>query len=698
MSSKRYSHRIYILTAMVLVACGVLLTQLYDFQINHQPKFRAMVPSNYEVTVREPGVRGEITDRNGVTLAQNTLNFQLSFNLKEIHQDYLTHYRSIAKEDRGEILEDIVSIINQWVRPHLAQQGVDAEYSARALEAHYKTHGGLVPFVFRDDLSYDQMAHFSEFSLSLPGVYVTANPRRKYPFKALASHCLGYLKQWEKGDIPPQFKHYVGDPKGISGVEASMDQYLRGSEGIRTILKNEKGKNLKISDYQAPAQGSKVELTLDARIQFLTETVLRRAGRAAAVVIDVRNGEILAMASVPDFNPNDFIPNITVERYGQYRDNLSGPFLNRAISTFPPGSTFKLPAALTAAAHGFHDIECDCSGYTAYGKAKIRCWKTWGHGSLHLQEAIQRSCNPYFMKLANNLGSQKMVDGFIMLGLGNPTGVRLPRESSGIIPGSKAWQRRNRNNRITPALTGMLSIGQGDSEATPLQMASLIAGIANGGTLYHPRIVRRVIHPLLGEQIKNRPRVKLELTKQGITTTQIEDIRQGMHRAAHKLGGTARLAAPTGIEVGAKTGTAQTSDLGIKTHVAWTVAFAPYDNPRYAIAVAVKRGGSGGKVAAPLVKLILNGIFAQESGQRLPLAPIDPYEGNIDLIAEISIPENNALMATFMADGETGDEASSIVIIPTELEEDEDNLPTPSIRPEVDSRGSTPPRAIPVDE
>ncbi|WP_018969832.1 penicillin-binding protein 2 [Rubritalea marina] len=698
MPSKRYSYRIYLLTATVLVACGVLLTKLYDFQINHQPKFRSMVPSNYEVKVREPGVRGEITDRHGITLAQNTINYQLSFNLREIQQDYLQHYRELPEEQRPEAFPDIVTIINQWVRPHLAKQGVDNDYSAKALEAHYNTHGGLVPFVFKDNLSYDQMAHFSEHNLALPGVYVMANPRRHYPYQALASHTLGYLKQWEKGDIPPQFKHYVGDPKGIAGVESTMDSYLRGSEGVRTILKNEKGKNLRVSDYQPPAQGSQVELTIDARIQYLTETVLRRAGRAAAVVLDVRNGEILAMASVPDFDPNDFIPNISVERYSYYRDNPSGPFLNRAISTFPPGSTFKLPAALAAAANGIHDTECDCIGYTTYGKAKIRCWKTWGHGELRLQEAIQVSCNPYFMKLANLLGSAKMVDSFNMFGFGSPTGVQLPRESSGIITGSKAWQRRNRNNRITPALNGMLSIGQGDAEATPLQMATLVGGIANGGTLYHPRIIRRVIHPELGEQIKNRPRTKLDLTKQGITTGQIEDIRLGMHRAAHKLGGTARLAAPTGIEVGAKTGTAQTSDLGIKTHVAWTVAFAPFEEPRYAVAVAVKRGGSGGKVAAPLVKLILNGIFAKEAGQRLPLDPLEPYIGNTDLIAEISIPENNALMATFMANGESGDEASSIVIIPTEPEPEDENIPTPSIRPEVDTRGTLPPRAIPVSE
>ena len=617
MSTPRYRYRIYILTLLVLVGCGALLTQLYDFQIERQDEFRKQVPSNYEVRVREPGVRGEITDRNKVVLAKNNLNYQLVFNLKEIHMDYLKQFkekhRTTPKSERPEPI-GIVGIINQWVRPKLAAQNIDSKYSSRALEAHYKTHGGLVPFVFRDDLTYDQFAHFAEHSLELPGVMVRVSPRREYPFGSLASHILGYLKQWEKGDISAEFKHYTGDPKGISGIEASMNQYLRGSEGVRTILKNEKGKDLRDVDYLKPAQGSKVELTIDAKAQYLTETVLRRAGRAAAVVMDPRTGEVLAMASVPDFDPNDFIPNISSKRYAYYRANTSAPFINRAISTFPPGSTFKIATAVAGCLNGLHDTRCNCIGYTTYGKKRIRCWKHSGHGTLGLAEAEQRSCNPYFMNIANILGTEKMVNTFKLLGLGKETGIRLPKESSGIVPGSSEWRRRSRKNNITPALNGMLSLGQGDSEASPLQLATLVSAVANGGRLYQPRIVREVSHPDLGIQISNRPKLKVDLIKEGLQPAHMETIRDGMHRAAHKVGGTARRAVPEGIQIGAKTGTAQTSDLGMKTHVAWTVAFAPYDDPRYVVVVAVKRGGSGGAVAGPLVKLILTGLFAQENG------------------------------------------------------------------------------------
>lgn len=701
MSQPRYRYRIYILTVLVLVGCGVLMTQLYDFQIERQDEFRKQVPSNYEVRVREPGVRGEITDRNAVVLAKNNLNFQLVFNLKEIHQDYLVQFKEKHKNtDPSERppAPGIVEIINSWVRPKLAEQKIDAKYSATALETHYKTHSGLVPYVFRDDLTYNQFAHFAEHNLELPGVSVRVSPRREYPYGSLASHILGYLKQWEKGDISEEFKHFTGDPKGISGIEATMDDYLRGSEGVRTVLKNEKGKNLRDVDYLKPAQGSKVELSIDAKAQYLTETVLRRAGRAAAVVMDPRTGEVLAMASVPDFDPNDFIPNISSKRYAYYRDNKSAPFINRAISNFPPGSTFKIATAIAGCLNGQYATRCNCIGYTPYGKARIRCWNHSGHGTLGLAEALQRSCNPFFMNIANTLGSDKMAATFSMLGLGEQTNIRLPKESSGIVPGSPQWSRLSRKNNITPALNGMLSLGQGDSEASPLQLAALVSAVANGGKLYQPRIVREVSHPDLGIQIANRPKLRVDLSQKGLKPEHIATIRDGMYRAAHQSGGTASKAAPDGIKIGAKTGTAQTSDLGIRTHVAWTVAFAPYDDPRYVVVVAVKRGGSGGKVAGPLVKLILTGLFAQENGQELPLAKQSPYIGNTDLIAEITLPQENPLAAAFAADGETGDEASSIIVIKTAPDPSDTPLPKPTIRAEIDRRGSVIPRAIPVAE
>lgn len=700
MKETRYKYRLYLLTLLVLVGCGVLLTNLYKVQIERQEEFQEMMPDNYEVRIREPGVRGEITDRNGITLAKNLIDYQVVFDLEEIHRDYIENNKSNNPEEeygKPKKRPDIVTIVNEWVRPRLAVHNLDISYSARALSAHYKTHGGLVPYVFRDDLTYEQFAHFAEHNLELPGVYVRVAPRRVYPYGALGSHVVGFLKQWEKGDVPPEFKHYIGDSKGIDGVEATLDQYLRGSEGIRTVLKDEKGKTLRDVDYTRPGPGSEVELTIDARAQYLTETVLRRAGRAAAVVMDPRTGEVLAMASVPDFDPNDFIPSITAAKYKEYRANKGAPFLNRAISNFPPGSTFKLPTAIAGCLNGQHGAYCNCIGYTKYGSVPIRCWKTSGHGSLGLAEAIQRSCNPYFMQIANTIGTEKMVNTFENLGLGKTTGIRLPNESPGILPGSQDWKRRFRSKSMTPALTGMLSIGQGDSEATPLQMAALVSSIANGGRYYQPRIVRKVTHPTLGVQIADRPKLKLDLLKEGLDPAHLETIRTGMRMAANKPGGTGGRAALADIVIGAKTGTAQTVDLGIKTHVAWTVAFAPYDSPRYVVVVAVKRGSSGGAVAGPLVKLILTGLFAQEEGHKLPLAKLSPYKGNLDIIDAISLPDDNQLAAAFTSDGETGDEASAIVIVKPEPEAPE-NLPNPTIRPEVDQRGSVIPRAIPIQE
>lgn len=703
MKLSRHRYRIYLLTAIVLLGTGVLLTRLYQMQIEEQDQYRKLVPGNYTVRIREPGVRGEITDRNGIVFAKNLRNYQVVFNLEEIHRDYLDQLkesRSFAKSKdlpEEQELTKISDIVNEWIRPRLAVHGLDAPYSAKAMEAHYKTHGGLVPFTFRDDLTYDQFAHFAEHSLELPGVEITVTPRRIYPYGALASHLIGYLKQWEKGDVPPEFKHYTGDPKGIAGIEATMDQYMRGSEGVRTILKDEKGKTLRMVDYTEPYSGSRVELTIDARAQYLTESVLRRAGRAAAVVMDPNTGEVIAMASVPDFDPNDFIPSISKDRYAEYRKNLAAPFLNRAISNFPPGSTFKIPTAIAGCLNGQHGVHCNCPGYSQYGSAKIRCWNTSGHGSLGLTSAIQQSCNPYFMKIANTIGSTKMVKTFEELGLGHPTGVNLPKESPGILPGSDAWKQQFRGKVMTPAFTGMLAIGQGDSEATPLQMATIVSAVANGGKLFQPRLVRKITHPLLGVQVADRPKLKLDLIERGLKPAHLETIREGMRMAANLPGGTARRAALKDIVIAAKTGTAQTFDLGIKTHVAWTVAFAPFENPRYVVVVAVNRGGSGGKVAGPLVKLILTGLFAQEEGHQLPLAKMKPYVGNIDLIDDITIPDENPLAAAFTDDGETGDEASSI-IVNKPLPSPNQDLPKPSIKPEVDRRGSVIPKAIPVPE
>lgn len=708
MVEPRYSFRLYILTALILVGFGALLSRLYQYQIKERPRFLKQVPSNYTVTIREPGIRGDITDRNGVTLVQNQRNYQVIFNLEEIRDDYRRYLLQTRGKD-DPLVENFRSkktheVVNEWVRPKLARHQLDNDYRASSLDTHFITHGGLVPFTFRDNLSYDQFAVYAEHNLELPGVDVRVNPQREYLYGSLASHILGYVKQWEKGEISTEdkqrFKHYTGDSKGIAGVEATMNEYLTGEEGIKTLLKNDKGEVLQMVDYIKPDVGSRVELTIDAHIQCLVENTLRRVGRAAAVVMDPHTGEILAMASVPDFTPSYFVPSIDPDAWENYRNNNAHPLVNKAINNFTPGSTFKLPTAVAAALHGHAHESKNCPGYISYGTIKIHCWKRTGHGLLNLEESIQRSCNCYFMRVANEMGSQHMQEVFQLMGLGVKTGIELPSESAGFYPGNGFWRQRLRPGQsVTPSITGMMSIGQSDSAASPVQLASLVSMIANGGRYYKPRIVKRVIHPRQGILVDNRPVLKTDLLQHGIKERDLERIRKGMWLAANQLGGTARSAAVKGRDVCAKTGTAQTVDQGEKSHDAWTVAFAPYEQPKYVVVVAVKRGSSGGAVAGPLVHLIMRGLFAREEGLELPLQAMKEYNGDFLVREKVELPDEGGLLAIAYEDsGETGDEISDLPVNRPPASPGRPHLNKPSIRQRADAAGSVAPKAIIIEE
>lgn len=702
----RYRLRLYLLTALILIGFGALLSRLYQYQIKERSRFLKQVPSNYTITIREPGIRGDITDTNGLILAQNLRNYEVVFNLDEIRTDYRRHLIETKGKDAVKNFRKIKThkIINEWVRPKLALHNLDKKYRASALDTHYITHGGLVPFTFRDDLTYDQFAHFAEHNLELPGVDVRVSPRREYLYGSLASHVLGYIKQWEKGEITPEekrkFKHYTGDNKGIAGVEATMNGYLTGAEGIKTLLKNEKGEVLQMVDYIKPDVGSRVELTIDARVQCLVENTLRRVGRAAAVVMDPNTGEVLAMASVPDFTPSYFVPSIDPNAWKNYRTNHAHPLVNKAINNFTPGSTFKLPTAIAAAIHGHaYDTE-SCPGYVQYGRIKIHCWKRVGHGTLGLQESIQRSCNCYFMKIANEIGSNKMLTSFQLLGLGQKTGIELPSESPGFIPGNRYWRQQLRPGKtVTPSILGMMSIGQSDSAATPLQLATLVSSIANRGLYYKPRIVKRVIHPHHGVLVQNNPNLKTNLLQEGLKPAHLERIRKGMWLAANETGGTAQRAGIKDRNVCAKTGTAQISDMGIKSNDAWTVAFAPYDQPKYVVVVAVKRGTSGGAVAGPLVHLIMRGLFARDDGLKLPLTKMKEFSGDFITREKVELPDEGGLLDIAYEDGgETGNEISDIPVAPQVTNPSTPRIPKPTIKQEADAEGSTAPRAIIIEE
>ena len=749
-----YRFRLYLLTALVLCGFGALLSRLHEFQIERRDEFLQKVPGNRTVTVREPGIRGEITDRNGITLARNLRNYEVSFDLDEIRNAYVAQRREEPKierltQERGmprkRSERDIVTIVQESTLSVLADPKLDLfkPYNSRELRVHYLTHGGLIPFSYRSDLSYKEFAKFAEHNLDLPGVYLSIRPQRQYPYGALASHVLGYLKQWEKGDVPDsatrKFNHYIGDAKGIAGVEASMDDTLRGLEGQKSIVKDEKGRTIRMSDYIKPGVGAKVQLTIDAPVQYLLENTLRLAGRAAGVVMDVNTGEVLAMASVPDYNPNDFIPSITQDRWDAYRANAQlAPFTNRSISTFEPGSTMKVPTAIAGLLEGTGNRIFSCDGFVSYGGRPIGCWiwnmKKGRHGSQDLAKALQQSCNPYFNKLANTIRNEAMVEGCQMVGIGRATGIELPKEDPGILPGSRAWRANNPNTPMTQSLNAFLSIGQGDTLASPLQMCAVAATVANGGKHYRPRVVKSAVAENGQMVIGDIPRLEVDLIQAGIKPAELELIRKGMWMSVNQAGGTSGRVRHPDVEIAAKSGTAQTVDNGKPSNNSWIISFAPYENPKYAVCIMVQNASSGGGVCGPLVNLVYRGLFARDNeGVRLPLRPQPVEEGslgslNARWLKELGQPEQNLLKildipADMIAAVEAGDpnpsaEAIAAVEIPemteepdagetgeevgqilaTAAPESDVEVPTPSITPEVDAEGSIIPRAVPVPE
>ncbi|MGB0291910.1 MAG: penicillin-binding protein 2 [Luteolibacter sp.] len=713
-----YRLRLYLLTVLMLVGFGVLLNRLHDFQILRRDEFLAQVPGNREVIIREPGIRGDIVDRNGVVLAKNNRKYELWFNLEEIRDAHLARVRAAKVEaDSGPVKaeSDIVAMVKEGDESPIGQLkslGLAKNFKASALRTHYLTHGGLIPFTYRSDLDFREFSVIAENNREMPGVHVGIRPERIYPYGSLGSHVMGYLKQWEKGDIPPdaekKFDHYIGDSKGIAGVEASMDSYLQGHEGVKKVAKDEKGRTLKMLDYTRPEVGAKVMLSMDARVQYLLESVLRRVGRASAVVMDVNTGEVLAMASVPDYDPNAFIPSISNARWQAYRESAKlSPLTNRAISEFAPGSTMKVPTAIAGALEGLAQQHCTCEGYVQYGNHKVGCWiwnmRGGAHGLLSLSQALQKSCNPYFNKIANMMGNDNLVAGCEKVGFGKKSGIRLPGESSGILPGSRAWRVANPGMTMTPVMGAFTSIGQGEMMATPLQMAAMTACVANGGKYYQPRIVRKVVSQDGDLLVKDQPILKSNIIKMGVSVEDFEQIRKGMWMAVNEMGGTARRAKMEDVEVAAKTGTAQTIDYGEKSNNAWMISFAPYEAPRYAVAVMVQNGASGGKVCGPLTHLIYRGLFARDSGVRLPLNRMQEFAGNTERVEEVELPEDvlAAIDATILQEEDVIEAQFNAPFVPRSSDSPPRALVvplTPTLTTEADDEGTVVPRAVPVQQ
>jgi penicillin-binding protein 2 len=359
----------------------------------------------------------------------------------------------------------------------------------------------------------------------------------------------------------------------------------------------------------APTAGKDLVLALDARIQGMAEEALK-GERGAAVVIDPRSGEVLALASSPGFDPNLFVSGISQADWARLTASEDDvPLLNRAIASFyPPGSLFKPIVAIAGLENKLWDPDTvvNCPGYYEMGQFRIRCWNVNGHGPVALRKSIEQSCNTYFCTLGRAIGYEAIYHMAQAMGLGQRTGIELDDEFKGLLPDA-AWKRSQFKDAWRDGDTANASIGQGFLGVTPLQMAVVCSTIANGGRLYRPRLVRG-IRPPGAELAEPAPELVRDLNWSART---IDIIRGGMRDVVNAPSGTGKNARLDDVVVAAKTGTAEVGRKGEGRKHVWMMAFAPFDNPRYAVAMVVEEGVSGGSTVGPRVGRLLDGIFSE---------------------------------------------------------------------------------------
>lgn len=699
--------RLYLLALLILAGFGVLVARLYRVQIKEHEQYLSQLPGRRYETVRIPGVRGEIKDRNGITLAENVANFEVRFDLKEIIDDYLkTHHtnklpkREWTRYKRGQpVVEketDIVEIVNETVFPGLAELGLLEDFNADQLRVHYRSNGGVVPYTYRRNLAFEEFARFAENNIGLPGVTITVTGQRNYLYDSLACHVLGYVNLPDIEKVPAekrqQFNYYVGDDYGASGVEKTMDHYLQGEAGKRVLEKDEKGKFIGEVSYTPPAAGADVYLTLDARIQIIAEEALHKIGRGAAVALDPQSGEILALASAPSYNPNVFVPSVSVDDWNRYTQDRTSPMFNRAVNPNAPGSTYKIAIALAGCLSDSWKRHFTCGGGNQYGAKFMKCWcadKGYTHGSPGLSEAIKLSCNGFFYRYANDTGIDNILTMSQLLGLGRATGIKITGEQPGNAPGPE-WMRMQ-GLVWSDAYTAMTGIGQGFVETTPLQMAGVTSTVANGGIVYQPRIIQKVMRSNNEVVWNEPPKVRHDLTKEGLTAGQVEAVKMGMWKVVNESGGTAGRSASEFTVISGKTGTAQTGQLNQPTN-AWFIAFAPYEKPRIAVCVFVENGKSGGGAASPIAKNIIERTIAMwDHGQAVEVARMAEAPGHFDRIESVSFEGESVIIASSDEEGDSAVDVSDFV--PQHLRNQQQVGPVqryakPSIRRRADADGS----------
>lgn len=596
------SRRALVLFGAQAAVLGVLAWRMRQLQVVESDQYLTLAEDNrINVQILAPA-RGRIFDRNGEPLADNRQNYRVQIVREQV-------------DDPKETIRKLGDLIDL---PDSTRERILKEMAGKS---------GFVPVVVAEHLEWKDFALINANAPALPGVAPEVGLTRFYPEAEALAHVVGYVAAVSEEEVArdktrdpllqlPDFKI------GKNGIEREAEAHLRGSAGARRIEVNAVGRIIRELDRDEGGAGADVNLTIDLGLQrFAMERVIGQS--VSATVIDVENGDVVAMASAPGFNPNSFVFGISHREWGSLTSNKLRPLTNKPISDlYPPGSTFKMLVALAGLHTGAispHETVF-CNGRYKLGRRYFHCWKRGGHGHKDMRGAIQHSCDVYFYDIAKRIGIDAIADMAAKFGIGEAGPLEIPNIKAGLLP-TKEWKRANRGEGWQVGDTLNAGIGQGFLLTTPLQLAVMASRLASGKRL-QPRLIRAI------DGVERPPVPAEEL---GVRRENLDVVRDGMNLVSNHKRGTAyrsRIVEPTMLMAG-KTGTAQVRRITtaeratgvIKNRdLPWEqrdhalfVAYAPVDKPKYAISVVVEHGGGGSKAAAPIARdILLRALYGTE--------------------------------------------------------------------------------------
>jgi penicillin-binding protein 2 len=611
------------LAAAMFLGMIVLVSQLWHLQIISSKRFVATEISQSFRSVRVPAVRGKIMDRNGFVLAENRASYNIGLYLDELSplfreefsRTLAAHGRSTRAQRNAMQLESRYRVASNIVHQLGILLNEPLVLNEHQFHRHWETRRFL-PLPVVQNLSPAQIARFEEQPFTPTGLDLQQQSLRVYPHGTAASHILGYLTSDDRADDDEDvlYNYRLPDFRGALGIEGNFDRDLRGRADMKSVLVNNLGYRQSEITWTTEQPGRNVYLTIDLPVQMATEAALRSAGpqiMGAAVVMDAQNGDLIAMASSPTFDPNVFVPRILKADWDKLNDPDVIPMLKRPTHGFyQPGSVFKLLIALAALELGVLDPneEIYHPGFRAVGRSRFNDESPAGF--YNLDRAVQKSSNSYFIDQALKPGVlQKTIELGEKLHFGETTDLAPRQESRGIFP-----NRRQIGRGWFDGDTANLSMGQAKVALTPIQAAVMMAALANGGKVFWPRIVERIVPQ---EGIDETPihfpagRLRNEL---GVKPQHYDTLHRAMLTVLER-GGTAANASVPGMAICGKTGTAQVDRPGRpRTHTAWFASFAPYGSPRYVVVVVVEDGSpGGGRVCGPIARQIYQAIQKREN-------------------------------------------------------------------------------------